>query len=285
MPSLRCRLAGGTSDHLFVMLNARFHPAGFAMRNGLASYLFVACIGGALGWVAHSTLQPRESQTSASRTPGSVARAISTTFADPDSTATPQSTPGAHSDARNSAAGSDLEEESQSPKGAAFVLAPDRSSDALAMPSKDREESATGGAADKDPLANLLNSMKISCRFAPGNGAWLREDNISMYELAYQGGPISYDSIDIDSGTARMTGSEGATGSLEGALDVRATATSAGLHFSAFNSRGELLVTTVFGAVDKHGRHLAVMTTHGTRAWDGSFQIYGACDTGSPKPN
>jgi len=153
------------------------------------------------------------------------------------------------------------------------------------MPLKDPEESATGGAADKDPLANLLNSMKIWCRFAPGNGAWLREDSISMYELAYQGGPIGYDSIDINSGTARMTGSEGATGSLEGALDVSATATRAGLHFSAFNSRGELLVTTVFGAVDKHGRHLAVMTTHGTRDLDGSFQIYGACDTGSPMPD
>ena len=101
-----------------------------------------------------------------------------------------------------------------------------------------------------------------------------------MYELAYQGGPISYESIDVDSGTARMTGSEGATGSLEGALDVRATATRAGLHFSAFNSRGELLVTTVFGAVDKQGRHLAVMTTHGTRATDGSFQTYGTCDIG-----
>jgi len=101
-----------------------------------------------------------------------------------------------------------------------------------------------------------------------------------MYELAYQGGPISYDSIDIDSGTARMTGSEGATGSLDGELDVRVTATRAGLHFSAFNSRGELLVTTVFGAVDKHRRHLAVMATHGTNAWDGSFQVYGACDTG-----
>lgn len=267
------------------MLIARFQPAGCSMRNGLASYLFVACIGGALGWVAHSTLQQRENQTSASRTRGAVARAISPISADPHSTARPKSTPGAQSDAQSSAAGSDLEGETQPPEGAAFVLEPDRPREALAMPSDDREESATGGATDKDSLANLLNSMKIWCRFAPGNGAWLREDKISMYELAYQGGPISYDSIDIDSGTARMTGSEGATGSPEGALDVRATATRAGLHFSALNSRGELLVTTVFGAVDKHGRHLAVMTTHGTRAWDGSFQIYGACDTGSPMPD
>jgi hypothetical protein len=42
-------------------------------------------------------------------------------------------------------------------------------------------------------------------------------------------------------------------------------------------------VTTVFGEVDKNRRHLAVMTTHGTHAFDGSFQTYGACDTGPPK--
>lgn len=254
------------------------------MRNGLTRYLLVASIGGALGWVAHSTLQQRENQASASRTAGSAAPVISPTSAAPGSTARPQSTPAAQSKSLT-ATRSDPEEESQPPQGAAFDLTPDRSRDALAMPPSDRKKFATGGAADKDPLAELLNSTKIWCRFSPGNGAWLREDNIAMYELAFQGGPISYESIDIDSGMARMTGSEGATGSLEGALDVRVTATGAGLHFSAFNSRGELLVATVFGAVDKQGRHLAVMTTHGTHAWDGSFQIYGACDTGSPKPD
>lgn len=256
------------------------------MRTDLASCLIVGCIGGALGWVAHSTLQQRESQASASRDTESVVRARSPTSSGPDSTARRQSTSKharARSDAQlaesnSSAASSDLDE------GAAFVLAPDRSSDALAMPSNDRAASAAGESAVKNPLADLLDSMTIWCRFDPGNGAWLREEDISMYELAYQGGPINYDSIDIDSGTARMTGSAGATGSREGVLDVLVTATRAGLHFSAFNSREELVVTTVFGAVDKHGRHLAVMTTHGAHA-DGSYQTYGACDTGAPKPD
>jgi hypothetical protein len=87
----------------------------------------------------------------------------------------------------------------------------------------------------------------------------------------------------MDSGTARMTGSEGATGSREGVLDVLVTATRAGLHFSAFNSREELVVTTVFGRVDKQGRHLAVMTTHGSHPFNGSYQTYGSCDAGSQK--
>jgi hypothetical protein len=264
------------------------------MRTDLANCLIVGYIGGALGWVAHSTLQQRESQTSASRDTESVVRASSPTPSDPDNTARPQSTSKrsrAQSDTQpaesnGSAASSDVEEgTSETPESAAFVLVPDRSSDVLAMPSNDRSASAAAGeSAVKDPLADLLDSMTIWCRFDPGNGAWLREENISMYELAYQGGPISYDSIDIDSGTARMTGSAGATGSREGVLDVLVTATRAGLHFSAFNSREELNVTTVFGAVDQHGRHLAVMTTHGARA-DGSYQTYGACDTGAPKPD
>jgi len=247
------------------------------MRHGLVSYLVVSCIAGALGWVAHSTLQRREDQTSASQASGSMPRGISPTAAGPDKATRPQSPPRAPSDAHDSDTSPD-----QTPKAAAFVLAPDQSSDALAMPSSDRAKSAAGDTADKDPLADLMKSMKIWCRFDPGNGAWLREDKISMYELAYQGGPISYESVNIESGTARMTGSAGATGSSEGVLDVLVTATHAGLHFSAFNARGELVVTTVFGAVDKNGRHMAVMTTHGLRAFDGSFQTYGACDTGPP---
>jgi hypothetical protein len=243
-----------------------------------------------LGWAAHTMVQQSESQTSASQDTESVAQPISE---NPPDTARPQSTPTqrrSQSDAKtefnNSAASSDAEKEiSETPESTAFVLVPDRSSDALAMPSSDRGASAGEGTADKDPLADLLSSVTIWCRFDPGNGAQLQDGNITMYELSYQGGPISYDSINIESGTARMIGSAGATGSPEGVLDVLVTATRSGLHFSAVNSRGELTVTTVFGAVDKHGRHSAVMTTHGTHAFNGSYQAYGACDTGSPKPD
>ena len=103
---------------------------------------------------------------------------------------------------------------------------------------------------------------------------------MAMFELADR--PIAYDSIDIAAGTARMTGSAGATGSSEGFLDVHMVATHAGLHFSAVNSRGELLLTTVFGALDEGGRHWAVMTVHGRQADDGSFQVYGSCEAFPP---
>lgn len=234
------------------------------MRHRLASYLIVAFVGGVLGWLAHSMLERRETRTSASQSPALSAREIAPSTPDPAGAALPQATP---------VASPELSDSRQAEKSAEFVLAPGGTKDLLAISPKDRE--ATG--SDEGAREKLLKSKKIWCRFSPGNGAWLKEDNISMYELAYQGGPFSYESIDLDAETARMTGSEGATGSLEGTLDVRVIASRSGLHFSAFNSRGELLVTTVFGTVDKQGRHLAVMATHGTHPWDGSFQIYGAC--------
>jgi len=130
--------------------------------------------------------------------------------------------------------------------------------------------------SDDAPLTGLLTSEKISCRFDPKNGARVNGPNISMYELADR--PVTYDSIDITAGTARMTGSVGATGSREGVLDMQMVATHAGLHFSAVNSRGELLLTTVFGALDESGVRRAVMTVHGRQADEGSFQVYGFCD-------
>jgi hypothetical protein len=131
--------------------------------------------------------------------------------------------------------------------------------------------------SDDAPLTGLLTAEKIWCRFDPGNAALVNgPNNISMYELADL--PITFDSIDITAGKARMTGSVGATGSREGVLDMQMVATHAGLHFSAVNSRGELLLTTVFGALDQGDRHSAVMTVHGRQADNGSFQVYGSCD-------
>jgi hypothetical protein len=135
--------------------------------------------------------------------------------------------------------------------------------------------------SDDAPLTGLLTSEKIECRFDPGTAARVNgPNNISMYELADR--PITYDSIDITAEKARMTGSVGATGSREGVLEMHMVATHAGLHFSAVNSRGELLLTTVFGALDEGGRRWAVMTVHGRQADEGSFQVYGSCDAISP---
>lgn len=254
------------------------------MRIFRASYLLVGCIGGVFGWVAHSILQQYESPPSVSRDAKTVATTKLPASAGAN-TARPLSTQSGAgpAESHDPAASPDSQGNiSEMPQGERVVLVPHQSNEIVAMPSTKDTASATD--APPDPMADLLNSMTIWCRFDPGNGAHLRDEKITMYDLTYQGGPITYESIDMDAGTARMTGSAGATGSQAGVLDVLATSTRAGLHFSAVNSRGELVVTTVFGTVDNRGRHAAVMTTHGMHAFDGSFQTYGACETGASKP-
>jgi hypothetical protein len=261
-----------------------------AMRSQVAGHVLVGCLGCVVGWVAHSTLYQADEQTLTSSVEPAK-RAMPTRSAEPDGSTMSQSTTrharaqsgGLQSASVRSNTNTNIGKNSDLPDSSTFVLAPDRSSDALAAPSSERRTSPARNAANEGPLATLVSSDAIWCRFDPGNGAWLKEEGISLYELAYQGGPISYDSIDLGTGTARMAGSQGATASQDGFLDVLVTATRSGLHFSAFNPRGELVVTTVFSAMDRQGRHFAVMTRHGTRAFDGSFQTYGSCDTGTPK--
>lgn len=246
----------------------------------LASCFVAASMGAALGWAAHSMLGPDQGEASR-RYAELTTLPIQPKIERPEASALPQATSRiVHSDTPQvEPEPSSVDRPSNSPEGSTFVLAPDRSSDVLAMPSLAREPSTAEDSID--PLADLLNAMTIWCRFAPGNGAHLQDEGISMYELNYQGGPISYESISVESGTARMIGSAGATGSPEGVLEVLVTATHSGLHFSAFNSTGELVVTTVFGAIDELGRHSAVMTTHGAHPFNGSYQAYGTCDGGT----
>lgn len=88
-----------------------------------------------------------------------------------------------------------------------------------------------------------------------------------------------YDSMDFTASTARMTGSEGATGSSIGEVKMRVAVTDNGLHFTSFNPRGDLVSTTVFPTTDKVGRYIAVMSTHSTEFNHYSSQFYGLCDT------
>jgi hypothetical protein len=69
----------------------------------------------------------------------------------------------------------------------------------------------------------------------------------------------------------------GATGTLEGSIAIRVTATNDGLHFSGFNGRGELVAVTVFGALDSAGRYRAVLSMHGSQLDHESAQFYGGC--------
>ncbi len=128
------------------------------------------------------------------------------------------------------------------------------------------------------PLNALLNASIVRCDFDPGAGAYWSEGNVHTHGVSYSGGQIVYQSIDIQSGTAQMTGMPGATGSTTGELDVRVSANDAGVHFAGFTPAGSLIVTSVYATVDQSGRYSAVMSRHGQGPGHESIQVYGACD-------
>jgi hypothetical protein len=228
------------------------------MRPHILSLALVGGLGVVAGWWAHSTLSQPEHGSSRAAEAGTPAQ--NAVIASPVEPTKQQS-------ARRQASGAEA--------GRRVTDEVGNSSEAGPI------ELVANQPSDDAPLTGLQTAEKISCRFDPGNAARVNgSNNMSMYELADR--PITYDSIDITAGTARMTGSIGATGSREGVLEMQMVATHAGLHFSAVNSRGELLLTTVFGALDEGGRRWAVMTVHGRQADDGSFQVYGSCDAIPP---
>jgi len=144
-----------------------------------------------------------------------------------------------------------------------------------------RNSPAGAAAASGRPAAldALLKSATLSCRFDPGNGSEWRGGNMTVHSASWQGGPIIYDSIDTQSGSAQMEGTQGATGSQTGETDVHVVATATGLHFAGFTLRGELVVTTVYAALDAGGHYMAVMSRHGADLQHESAQFYGSCDT------
>ena len=228
------------------------------MRPLILSLALVGGLGVVVGWWAHSTLSQPDHSSSPAAQAGSPAQNAVISFT-PVEPAKQQVAPRKASGAKASSLVTD--EVGNSPDAGPIELVANQPS-------------------DDAPLTGLLTSEKISCHFDPGNAARVNGPNISMYDLADR--PITYDSIDITAEKARMAGSVGATGSRDGVLDMHMVATHAGLHFSAVNSRGDLLVTTVFGALDESNRHWAVMTVHGRQADDGSFQVHGLCDAIPP---
>jgi hypothetical protein len=131
----------------------------------------------------------------------------------------------------------------------------------------------------KKALDDLMGAISISCQYDAGQGAAWRGNSYSIMSASWQGGLVVYDSMDFSESSARMTGSEGATGSNTGETKMRVAVTDNGLHFTSFNPRGDLVSTTVFPVTDKQGRYIAVMSTHSREFNHYSSQFYGLCDT------
>jgi hypothetical protein len=139
-----------------------------------------------------------------------------------------------------------------------------------------------GGALDEDaasrtPLKQLLEAFRIDCQYGPGFGGRWPKGELLPHGAAWQGGPITFDTIDLDAGTAKLKNSSGFTRTLDGELEVRVHATDTGLHFTVFAPGGELIVASVYGALDTQRRNAAVASFHGPYLEHESAQFYGAC--------
>jgi hypothetical protein len=131
--------------------------------------------------------------------------------------------------------------------------------------------------AKSEPLDKLLDAFRVRCTFGAGAGGQWPAGKIFPHTAAWQGGPIDFDTIDLTGSTARLIANTGVTGSVEGVLDVRVTPTATGLHFAAFNPRGDLILTSVYAARDASGAHRAVLTMNGPGLDNESAQFYGSC--------
>lgn len=130
-------------------------------------------------------------------------------------------------------------------------------------------------------LAELLNPTDVRCEFGPGNGGNWPTGALSVHDAEWQGGPIEFQVVNLDAGTAQMIGSVGATDSLEGSIEARVVATTIGLHFLALTANGHLITTTIFRERDDSGRFVGVMSRHeGARGpiFTEGAQFYGTCD-------
>jgi hypothetical protein len=255
------------------------------MRPGFGNGFMLIVAGAIVGWFGHLVLANREAKSSKS----------AATSLEPKSAIPSESRPNddgrtkaesdqttRHADTSHSVSPDATAREKAASEDAVstpMILSPLHSGDSL-----DRESNTPADATDRAAKAreDLKHAMMIRCDFKPGaTGFWANQNlNVSLFQ--WQGGPITFEVVDLGAGTARMLGSDGATGSQEGVIDVMVTATNTGLHFSAFTPTRILVVATVFANLDASGRYRAVMSRHGSPTFyeNISEQNYGSCDIG-----
>lgn len=154
----------------------------------------------------------------------------------------------------------------------------DGATDSRAIPTVTSLEIPGGElTGDGEAGAKLLDAFRIDCEYGPGHGGRWPRGMLTPHTASWQGGPITFDTIDLGAGTARLRNAPGLTRNLEGELDVRVHATDTGLHFTVFAPGGELIVATVYAAHDSQRRQLGVVSFHGPRMDHESAQFYGAC--------
>jgi hypothetical protein len=145
-------------------------------------------------------------------------------------------------------------------------------------------ESAQALPSSQAPtLDDLLESANIRCTFGPGNGGSWPQGKLTVGDAAWQGGPVDFQSIDYDAGTAQMLGS--VARSRAGQVPVTVSKTSSGLNFTGSAANGTLTVITMFSSFDNAGHHTAVLSMHDGQQGMDTAQFYGFCDSALKRLN
>lgn len=138
-------------------------------------------------------------------------------------------------------------------------------------------DAKTTNGADQNAL---LQQTRITCEFETGyNNGFVWEGKLTSSGAAWQGGPLTYDAIDAEAGTAQLIGGEGATGSTEGHADTRVAAEATRVEFLSTLANGNLVLTTICNDRDEQGRRIAVMSRHEDSSGAGAYgsQFLGSC--------
>jgi hypothetical protein len=132
-------------------------------------------------------------------------------------------------------------------------------------------------------LDDLLDSVNIRCAFGPGNGGSWPQGKLTVGDAAWQGGPVDFQSINYDAGTAQMLGN--VAHSRTGQVPVNVATASSGLNFTGTSATGTLTVVTMFAKFDNAGHHAAVLSMHDGQHDLDTAQFYGVCDSALKRLN
>ena len=246
------------------------------MRTAYRRDFLLVVVGAVAGWVGHLVLAKREAAG-----PDAVPSAFSESR--PRDALRPGAAPDPAADAADEphpvSTETDAEAISDDADSTTMILSPAHSGDSVDIESHEQADATDRAGKARD---DLKKAMMIRCEFKPGATGYWQNQNLSVSLFEWQGGPVTFEVLDLSAGTARMLGGVGATGSQDGVIDVMVAASGTGLHFSAFTPTRVLVVSTVFANLDGNGRYRAVMSRHGTPTFyeNISEQNYGSCDIG-----
>ena len=135
----------------------------------------------------------------------------------------------------------------------------------------------TAERGTKSPLDELLRAFRADCQFGAGAGGSWPGGSVFPHTASWQGGLVTFDTIDLAGNKARLKNYSGMTGSQDGELDVRVVSTDTGLHFTVIKPDGELLIASVYAALDSQRKHIGAISFHGANLDHETAQFYGSC--------